>query len=255
MKTIGIIAIILATQALVTVSWAQQAPLKPLKEVLGPEEKLRGTWWSENEYGREYFTFSEKGSLIIATHQQQRDRMDYRLDTSVTPWKLVLTVKRGEATGTIYLGLEFSDDNQLRMSSAVLQEKQLPTAAQLKEKGTLFHRVPWGPNSGIFQVVQAHVKGLEGTWQGITNGSKGKATFTKDGRYTLSEGHEQVTGRYRIDVSSAPCKMDMLPDDGTGPLYGIFEIKDGVLRCSKGKRQLEERVKDFEGAVEFVKEK
>jgi hypothetical protein len=47
----------------------------------------------------------------------------------------------------------------------------------------------------------------------------------------------------------------MLPDDGTGPLYGIYEIKDGVLRCSKGKRQLEERVKEFEGAMKFVKEK
>jgi hypothetical protein len=47
----------------------------------------------------------------------------------------------------------------------------------------------------------------------------------------------------------------MLPDDGTGPLYGIYEIKDGVLRCSKGKRQLEERVKELEGAMKFVKEK
>ena len=261
MKTTGIrIFVILgAAQALVVGHcFAQQAPLaplKPLKELLGPEEKLRGTWWSENEYGREYFTFGEKGSLIIATHQQQRDRMEYRLDTSVTPWKLILAVNRGEATGLIYSGIEFEDDNQLRMSSAMLQEKQLPTAAQLKEKGVVFHRVPWGPHSGIFQVVQAHVKGLEGTWHGITSGSKGTATFTKDGRYTMSEGRDQVTGQYRIDVSAAPCKIDMLPDDGTGPLYGIYEIKDGVLRCSKGRRQLEERVKDFEGAVKFVKEK
>lgn len=260
-KTTGIKLLVLlgAAQALVAgLGFAQQAPLaplKPLKELLGPEEKLRGTWWSENAYGREYFTFGEKGSLIIATHQQQRDRMEYRLDTSVTPWKLILAVKRGEANGTIYLGLEFADADQLRMSSAVLEEKQLPTAAQLKEKGTLFHRVPWGPNSGIFQVVQAHVKGLEGTWHSITGGSKGTATFTKDGRYTLSEGREQVTGRYRIDVSTAPSKIDMLPDDGTGPLYGIYEIKDGVLRCSKGERQLEERVKEFEGAMKFVKEK
>lgn len=187
-KTTGIKLLVLlgATQALVAgLGFAQQAPLaplKPLKELLGPEEKLRGTWWSENAYGREYFTFGEKGSLIIATHQQQRDRMEYRLDTSVTPWKLILAVKRGEATGTIYLGLEFAADDQLRMPSAVLEEKQLPTAAQLKEKGTLFHRVPWGQNSGIFQVVQAHVKGLEGTWHSITGGSKGTATFTKDGR-------------------------------------------------------------------------
>ncbi len=103
--------------------------------------------------------------------------------------------------------------------------------------------------------MQAHVKGLEGTWHSITGGSKGTATFTKDGRYTLSEGREQVTGRYRIDVSTAPSEIDMLPDDGTGPLYGIYEIKDGVLRCSKGKRQLEERVKELEGAMKFVKEK
>ena len=127
-KTTGIKLLVLlgATQALVAgLGFAQQAPLaplKPLKELLGPEEKLRGTWWSENAYGREYFTFGEKGSLIIATHQQQRDRMEYRLDTSVTPWKLILAVKRGEATGTIYLGLEFAADDQLRMPSAVLEE-------------------------------------------------------------------------------------------------------------------------------------
>jgi hypothetical protein len=54
---------------------------------------------------------------------------------------------------------------------------------------------------------------------------------------------------------TAPSKIDMLPDDDTGPLYGIYEIKDGVLRCSKGKRQLEERVKELEGAMKFVKEK
>lgn len=250
---LGVAQVLIACQCLA--QQAPLAPLKPLKELLGPEEKLRGTWWSENEYGREFFTFGEKGSLIISTHQQQRDRMEYQLDTRVTPWKLTLTVKRGEQVGTIYVGIDFIDENQLRMSSAVLDEKQLPSAAQLKEKGVLFHRVPWGPHGGIFQVVQAHVKGLEGTWQGVTNGSKGKITFTKDGRYTLSEGRDQVTGRYRIDVSSAPSKIDMLPDDGTGPLYGIYQIKDGVLRCSKGKRQIEERVKDFEGATEFVKEK
>ena len=65
-KTTGIKLLVLlgATQALVAgLGFAQQAPLaplKPLKKLLGPEEKLRGTWWSENAYGREYFTFGEK---------------------------------------------------------------------------------------------------------------------------------------------------------------------------------------------------
>ena len=170
---IKLMTLLLAVQALTAgMAQAQQVPLvplKPLKDVLEPAAQLRGTWWNEEpQRGREHFTFGEKDELLVVSPQQQRDRMEYRLDTSKTPWKLILTVKRGEATGTIYAAIEFPAENQMRMSRAVLDEKQLPNAAQLKENGVLFHRVLWPQHGGIFQAVEAHLKGLEGTWQGIT---------------------------------------------------------------------------------------
>jgi uncharacterized protein (TIGR03067 family) len=78
-------------------------------------------------------------------------------------------------------------------------------------------------------------------------------TLTTDGKYVMEEGGEKQTGRFRIDVSKAPCGIDLLPDDGSAPRYSIYEIAEGKLRFGMAKGKREERVADFANASEFVR--
>jgi len=246
-------ACILLLLALTGLAGAQTSKLKPLHELLPPGDTLQGTWWADSAQGREYFTFTGTGRVIMVNGLGQREELAYKVDAAAKPWKLDFVVSKQGVTGTIYSVFDFPDKDRLRFSRPVVDMEKRATAEELQKSGQLVRRLPWEPNAGLFQAVEAHLKSLEGTWQGLTNGSRGTLTFSKDGRYTVAEGSTKLSGRYRIDVTSVPCKMDLLPDDGTGPTYGLYEIKDGKLRISAGRKKAEERETKLETVVEFEK--
>lgn len=234
---------------------AQQPQLKPLSEVLTPAQVLPGLWVEAKPAGNEYMTFNADGSLIMTRGHHEKMKCSWKCDTSTTPWKLDITIFGKEAVGTIYTVFDFPEKGQFRFAAPAVEEPKRPGLEALQKSTLVLKRVPLEPHGGLYQVVQAHLKGFSGTWQGTTNGSRGTVTFTADGSYTMSEGSDTDKGRFRIDVSKSPCKIDMISTEGNGPRFGVYEMKDGTLRFSRAKRTPEERPVDFEGVTEFVRKK
>ncbi len=239
--------------ALTCIVRGEERPLKPLKDLLSPDKKLIGLWAGETPGGMEFMTFRDDGKLLMVGAAGQRAVHRWKCDASELPWKLNLVVNGDIGEANIYTVFDFPEENSFRMAPPTPYEAKRPGADVLKASKLVLKRVPFPPNAGLFQVVEAHLKGLSGQWQGITSGQKGTVTMTADGKYTMEEGSARESGRFRIDVSKAPCGIDLLPDDGSAPRYGIYEIKDGKLRFGMAKRKPEERVADFTGAAEFVR--
>jgi uncharacterized protein (TIGR03067 family) len=248
-------ASLLLLAALPLTATAQQPKLKPLSEILTPAQTLPGLWVQTKPGGEETMTFDSSGRLVMARGNYEKMECTWKIDTSATPWKLDITIKGKEGTGTIYTVFDFPEKDQLRFVAPVIHADKRPGADALQKSPLLLTRVPLEPHAGIHQAVQAHLKGFAGTWQGTTNGSKGTVTFTADGTYTTTEGSDTDKGRFRIDVSKVPCKIDMISTEGNGARFGLYEMKDGTLRFSSAKRTAAERPGDLDKVTEFVKKK
>ncbi len=228
-------------------------PLKPLRDLLSPEKALIGLWAGDTPGGTEYMTFRDDGKLLMVGAAGQRAEHRWKCDASEVPWKLNLVVNGDVGEANIYTVFDFPAEDSFRMAPPTPYEAKRSGAEALKASKLVLKRVPFPPHAGLFQVVEAHLKGLSGTWQGVTSGQKGTVTLTADGKYTMEEGSERETGRFRIDVSRVPCGIDLRPDNGTAPRYGVYEIKDGRLRFGMARKTAGERVGDFTGAAEFVR--
>jgi uncharacterized protein (TIGR03067 family) len=234
---------------------AQQPGLKPLGELKPVDEVLPGLWMQSTPSGSECMTFTADGRLIITRGQNEKIQCRWKCDASMKPWKLDITVVGKDVVGTIYTVFEFPEKDQFRMAAPAVDVEKRPGTELLLKSPLLLKRVSLEKHGGLYQIAEVHLKGLSGTWQGITSGSKGTVTLSADGTFTMSEGGESDRGRFRIDVSKVPCKIDIVSTEGGGPSYGLYELKGDTLKFSRVKRRPEERPADFEGAVEFVRKK
>jgi hypothetical protein len=235
---------------------AQAPRLKPLHEIIPPEQQLPGLWEGTTPSGlKEYMTFHAGGTVIMIGPGGQRAVHQWKCDTSTRPWSMDLTVEGQQGKATIFTCFDFPAADTFRMAAPALDIKKRPGAEALRASTMVMKRVPWLPNAGLHQVVQAHLKGLAGTWHSSKAGENGTITFKPGGTYVIEAEGEKESGRFRIDVTRVPCTIDMLKDDGTPPVFAIFEIKDGRLRLGRTKPSEKERVKDFAGADELVRKK
>jgi uncharacterized protein (TIGR03067 family) len=241
--------------AVASVACAQQPQLKPPGELKPVEEVLPGVWMQTTPAGSECMTFTEDGRLIITRGQNEKIQGRWKCDATVKPWKMDIGVGGKDFAGTLYTVFDFPEKDQFRMAAPAVAADKRPGTEQLLKSPLLLKRVSLEKHGGLFQIAQVHLKGLSGTWQGITNGSKSTVTFSADGSFIMSEGGESDKGRFRIDVSKSPTKMDIISSEGGGPSYGIYELRGDTLKVSRVKRNPDERPTDFEGALEFVRKK
>jgi hypothetical protein len=222
-----------------------------------PAEALVGVWFARQTYFDEYMTFTADGRLILQRGQNQETKTGtYKTDAATPPWKLDMTLPVEGQQVTVYNIWDFPAPDQFRMARPSAEEKSRPGAEALKDSKLVMQRLSLGAHGGIFQVVQVHLKGLTGTWEGKQGKVSAAISFTADGKYTIKTDEFTDQGSFRIDVSKVPCALDLLSSEGLGPKYGIYEITaEGKLKLGHGPMKVEERPKNFDspGTMEFIR--
>jgi uncharacterized protein (TIGR03066 family) len=238
-----------------TAACAQLVKDKPA-EAKPPAEAIVGTWHGNTGGFDEYMTFTADGRLILQRGPAETMSGTYKLDVASLPWKLDMAMKVKERDVTVYGLFDFPAPDQFRMAPPGPEEKLRPKAEALKNSQLVMTRISLGAHGGIYQVVEAHLKRLDGTWEGKSGKVSAAMTFKKDGTYSIRTDEFTDRGRFRIDVSKSPFALDLLSSEGLGPRCGIYEVSaDGRLRISNGSRKAEDRPKDFEspGTQDFRK--
>ena len=72
--------------------------------------------------------------------------------------------------------------------------------------------------------------GLVGTWQGSYEGDSIEITFGDDDRFEIYVGESVTLGHYRVDMSTTPIQLDLVPDGGGAILTIIEFVDDDTLR-------------------------
>jgi hypothetical protein len=233
--------------AATTPAFAQLAKDKPA-EAKPAAEAIVGVWHGNTGGFDEYMTFTADGRMFLQRGPGETLTGTYKVDASARPWKLDLTTKMKEGTFNSYGMFDLPAPDRFRMTRLSPYEKERPDAKALQESKLVLQRISLGAHGGIYQVVEAHLKRLAGTWEGKQGKVSVAITFAADGTYTIKTDEFTDKGRFRIDVSKVPCALDLLSGEGLGPKYGLYEITaKGELRLGNGSRKAEDRPKNFEG--------
>lgn len=242
-STLKLLLVLLLTVA-AKAQLAREQPVPPQS----PAEAITGVWRGKTEHFEEFMTFTADGRMMLQRGPGETMTGTYKLDTATTPWKLDLTTRVKELNVTLYGLIEFPAPDQFRLSKLAPSEEERPAAEDLKNSKLVLNRIRLGPHGGIYQVVEAHLKRLDGTWEMKAARAPATLTLTKDGTYEIKTHELSDKGRFRIDVTRPPFALDLLSSEGRGPQFGIYEVSaDGKLRLSNGSRSAEERPKDFTG--------
>ncbi len=89
--------------------------------------------------------------------------LHYKLDAAVISWKLELTTA-DKPPVVLYTVIEITGAGEDRMARPSGDAAKIPGAEDLK-KGPAMKRITLEPHAGIYQVVEAHLKGLAGAWE------------------------------------------------------------------------------------------
>jgi hypothetical protein len=212
-----------------------------------PAEAILGVWHGGTPAGDEFITFTADGRAIIQRGPAESMVMNYKVDASALPWKLDMSGRVKELDVTVFTIFDFPEPNQFRMAAPAIDQAKRPEAAALKDAKVRMKRITLGAHAGIYQVVEAHLKKLAGTWEGKDGGETVTLTFAADGAFTMKAGDFTDKGRFRIDVSKVPCAMDLLSSEGSGVKYSIYEITtEGQLRVGKAAKNPEDRQAAFD---------
>ena len=176
-------------------------------------------------------------------------------NASVTPWKLELTT--ADKPPVVMHTVIRVTAGEFRMAPPVGDPAKMPPAEVLK-KVPVMKRITLEPHAGIYQVVEAHLKGLAGAWEVKEGGETAELTFNADGTWRMKSPGAEDKGRFRIDVRKVPCGIDLLSMEGAGPTYSLYDLKPGEsLRVGKaGKSPAERPATVDEGAeTQFTRKK
>lgn len=246
--------LLLAASAGVAVA---QIKLKPLSLApKSPAEALVGVWYGNLPAGEEMMTFRTNGEVVFGRGPVIWKRMKYKVDVSVVPWRLDMTDLE-DPTITVYAVFDFPEDGVFRMSPAAPSAEERGGKKELEASKLRLSRVVLPPGKGIYQVVQAHLKTLSGTWEAPYAGKqKMLVTFNMDGTYTMKAGEQSDSGHFTLDVTTVPQSINLLSSEGGGPRYSRYEkLENGNILLANGGRTPDKRPADCKGpgAIELVR--
>lgn len=224
-----------------------QFPNEKTAESKPPAEAVKGVWHSATATGDEYVTFTIDGRVILKRGPEEPVTLKYKLDVSSAPWKLDLSGTFKKTPVALYSVIDFPKPRQMRMAKPATEQSKRPDSDALKA-APVMERIVLEPHAGIFQVVEATLKKLSGTWEGKDGSETVTLTFNADGEWTMKVADFTDKGRFRIDVSKLPLAIDLLSSEGTGVKYSIIEFTEEGLRTGKAGNKPEERPKAFDDA-------
>ena len=218
-----------------------------------PAEALVGVWHGSSPAGEEYMTFTADGRVFMQRGPAETMTMSYRVDASVQPWRLDLTRQVKDLTITAHTVFSFPAPDVFAMAAPSTDESKRPDAEALKNTRLKLKRITLEAHGGIYQVVEAVLKRLSGTWEGKDGKDTLTLTFSADGSYTLNVGTFTDKGRFRVDVSKPPIDIDLLSSGGGGVKYSIMEFTpEGGLKVGQSVTKKEERPTGFDSPASRV---
>jgi hypothetical protein len=230
-------------------AWGQTPdPNTPKPSAKSPAEALVGVWHGKTAAGGEYTTFTADGRAVMQRGAAEGTTFQYKLDASAAPWKLDMSGKMRDVPVTIYTVFDFPSPDQFRMAPPAVDAGQRPDAKALAQSKVVLRRVTLGAHAGIFQVVEASLKKLAGTWEGKDGRETVTLTFSPDATWTMKVADFTDKGRFRIDVRQLPLAIDLLSTEGTGVKYSIFDFTTEGLVTGKAAKNPDERPAAFEDA-------
>jgi hypothetical protein len=212
-----------------------------------PAVGIVGLWHGKTPAGDEYVTFTADGRAILQQGAAESMTMKYKLDLSSPPLlKLDLAGTVKDTKVTLYTVFDFPSPGKFRMAPPAVEEGKRPDSKTLEGTKTVLERVTLGGHAGIYQVVDASLKKLAGTWDGKDGGQTMTLTFSTDGTYAMKVAEISDKGRFRIDVTKVPLGIDLLSSEGAGVKYSIFELNAEGLRVGKAGKNPDERPQAFD---------
>ncbi len=251
---IACLRVLLPVFILTAGSLRAQSPPKKIFGEKTPTEKLIGVWHEHTQFSEQYATFLADGRLIFKDGYKET-KMTWKLDAAVTPWQLDLATD-DDPPAVIFTVIEITAAGEFRMAVPALDRAKRPGIEELK-KGPVMKRYTPEPHGGIHQVVEAHLKVLSGDWEIKEGGKTATLIIKTDGTFRIVTPEGEDKGRFRIDVSKVPCRIDLLSTEGKGPTHSIYEIKpaDSLRLGRAGKTPAECPTAFGDGDTVFTRKK
>ena len=243
MKMLRLLFALLTATVVARAQLAKNLPANPKT----PAESLVGLWYGSSPAGDEFITFTADGRVFMLRGPAESMTMNYKVDSSVQPWRLNMTRQVKDLSITAYTVFSFPAPDEFAMAAPATDESKRPDAEALKNTKLKLKRITLEPHGGIFQVVEAVLKKLTGSWEGKDGREDLALTFSADGSYSMKVGDFTDKGRFRIDVRKVPVGIDLLSTEGAGVKYSIMEFTaEGSLKVGKAGKKPEERPAAFE---------